>query len=251
MQLVGEKKGRTGTRARGRRRSAPALREEREFLLENFAVLLAHELSAPLAALQQSLYAMTEGPSTAPERGVRDRLVRIRSRVDDLMKTVRAWLKAAVSDPAAAREDFRPLPVSRLLSRAAEVLRPLADRKGVEVRVAGGEGAGLVRGQEELLLSALVNVAGNAVKYSRPGGRVFLRAWREKDRAKISVTDTGAGTDAGERDRAGSEEGHGLGLSICRRVLEAHRGTLSAVSGAGRGRTFVLSLPARVEGSGE
>ena len=235
MLLVGEKKRRAGTRAPGRGRSAPALRREREFLLRNFAAVLAHEMSAPLSALRQTLDAMGEGD--------RDRLAKVRSRVDGLLGTVRAWLKAAVTDPESAREGFRPVPVDRILSRAVEVLGSPAAGKGVGLDAAGAERAGSVPGDEDLLVSALVNIVGNAVKYSRPGGKVRVRAARKGGRVEISVADRGTGIGHGARGTSG-EEGHGLGLEICRRVLEAHGGTVLAKGGPGRGSTFVLSLPA-------
>lgn len=221
-----------GRRPAKRARAGTDPRGEREFLLRNFAAVLAHEMSAPLAALRQALDALPEGDLA--------RLAGVRSRVDGLLRTVRAWLKAAVSDPESAREGFLAVPVRRILSRAVEVLGPVASGKGVELDVAE-ERAGCVRGDEDLLVSALVNVAGNAVKFSRPGQKVRVRAGRKGGRVEIAVADAGAGT--GGRGTCG-EEGHGLGLQICRRVLEAHGGAVSPGRGPGRGSVFVLSLPA-------
>jgi signal transduction histidine kinase len=235
MQLGGDKRVRSRTRAPGRGRSAAAPRREREFLLRNFAAVLAHEMSAPLAALRQTLDAMGEGD--------RDRLAKVRSRVDGLLGTVRAWLKAAVTDPESAREGFLPVPVARLLARVVEVLGPLASRKGVGLDAAGAERAGSVPGDEDLLVSALVNIVGNAVKYSPPGEKVRIRVSRGRGRVEISVIDAGTGIGRGARGTSG-EEGHGLGLEIGRRVLEAHGGTVSSESEPGRGSAFVLSLPA-------
>ncbi len=229
-----------------------ALRREKELLRENFAAIVSHELKSPLAALQQSLYAMTSGP--LPEE-VLTRLKRMQFRVDDLMKIIHTWLRAMSSDIGGIRENFGTVSVEAVVSKAADSVRPEAVRKGIEVAVEVAKGADSVRGDEGTLVEALVNIAGNAVKYSRMQGKVAVRASREGDHVRIAVSDQGVGMTPEDvrmvfggfgRGSAGTaaEEGHGFGLAISRRIVEAHGGTVTVESEPGRGSTFVVSLPA-------
>jgi len=121
--------------------------------------------------------------------------------------------------------------------------------------VTAAEPAGVVRGDEGTLAEALVNLIGNAVKYSHVGGKVSVTAETRGDKVVISVADTGIGMadedipyifDGLFRAKSArtTHSGTGLGLSISRRIVEAHDGTISVQSKLGKGSTFVITLPA-------
>jgi len=238
-----------------------ALRREKELLRENFAAIVSHEIKAPLAALQQNLYAMTSVPGGMSEADL-GRLKRMQSRVDDLLKMIQTWLRVMSSDMGVIKEDFKPIEVASLAARAVETVQLHAVRKGVEVGTEIAEGVGLVRGNEGTLAEALINILDNAVKYSRPQEKVSVRASRQGDRVRIAVIDRGVGMSPEDlrmifegfgRGTAGTggEPGHGFGLAIARRIVEAHDGTIAVESEPGKGCTFVVSLPALEEKPGK
>jgi signal transduction histidine kinase len=110
-------------------------------------------------------------------------------------------------------------------------------------------------GDEGALTEALVNVVGNAVKYSREGGSVVVSAGRQDGMVVVSVTDSGVGIpvadlprifDAFYRGHAAESgvAGAGIGLALTRRIVEVHGGSISATSDPGRGSVFVIKLPA-------
>jgi signal transduction histidine kinase len=114
---------------------------------------------------------------------------------------------------------------------------------------------GPVTGDEGTLAEALVNILGNAIKYSHAGSAVQLSAEERDDRVVIQISDSGVGIseedlpsvfDGFYRAKSGkaAAEGVGLGLAISRRIVEAHEGTISVRSELGKGSTFVLTLPA-------
>ena len=103
------------------------------------------------------------------------------------------------------------------------------------------------------MIQALTNVLGNAVKYSRAGGRVRIRSRPAEEGVAVSVSDTGEGISPEHLphvfeefykvDATGSEEGTGLGLAITKAIVEGHGGGIDLESEPGRGTTFTLRFP--------
>jgi signal transduction histidine kinase len=99
----------------------------------------------------------------------------------------------------------------------------------------------------------LANLLDNAVKYTPPGGSVRLTAFTQDGQAIITVKDTGVGIDSEDTtkiwerlyrgDKSRSERGLGLGLSLVRAIVQAHRGSVEVASEPGIGSTFTLHLP--------
>jgi signal transduction histidine kinase len=130
---------------------------------------------------------------------------------------------------------------------------PAAD-KGVFLhnRVAPGT---LVSADPTMMRSVLLNLVGNAVKFTPPGGAVTVRADRGAGRARVSVEDTGVGMSPDDverlfridktRSRTGTagERGSGLGLILCKEMVERHEGELTVESEPGEGSTFRFTLP--------
>ncbi len=234
---------------------AAALRREREVLRENFAAIVSHELKSPLAAIQQNLFLLAAELSAILTEDQKARLDRLKSRIDDLLKMIQTWLRAFTVDIQKIKEGFRPTSVPSVITKAIESVQPYARRKDIDIVTAIGAPLSPVFGDEGLLVEALVNVVGNAVKYSFAGSQVLVSARHQDGHVMISVSDSGVGISREElpyifgdfyRGRAGraDEVGAGLGLAITRRILEAHGGTISAESTAGKGSTFVMTLPA-------
>lgn len=130
--------------------------------------------------------------------------------------------------------------------------RTLAGRHGVEVRLEIPERCQAVYDVEQIQ-RVLVNLVGNAVKFTPPGGRITLRVSEDPQFAQVMVGDTGKGipaeriselfTEFTQVGREDSRKGAGLGLSICRRIIEAHQGQIWAESQPGQGSRFLFTLP--------
>ncbi len=219
-----------------------------------FLAILAHELRNPLAPIRNAVQILNREVSLAPESqwalSSIERQVRQMARlIDDLVDVARI---------TSNRLDLRTERVD-----LAAVLRSAVETSGTLVK-AGGQEFTVVLPDEPIYLDAdpirlaqaVSNLLSNAAKFTEPGGRIWLIAERRGGEAVITVGDTGVGMSPtllshifemftqGEQSRARTLGGLGVGLTMVKRLVEMHGGTVSADSGGQEmGSTFVVRLP--------
>jgi signal transduction histidine kinase len=234
-----------------RRLREEALRQA-DWHKDQFLAVLAHELRNPLAPMTNALELLrkTDGNqrlrSTA-QAILERQLMSLTRLVDDLLETARI---------ASGRLELRTdrVELRAVLERAVETARPKFESRNQSLTVA-------IRASRALdadaarLQQVFVNLLNNAAKYTDAGGHIHLSADVNGDWAVIKVTDTGIGIDPellprlfepfsqAKRARPRSEGGLGLGLSIARRLVEMHGGTIKVASVPGRGSEFTIELP--------
>ena len=236
--------------------AALAAREEATQLKEEFLSAAAHDLRTPLTTLvgqaqlmQRRLRRDPEAPTDA--EGV-ERLVsqaeRMRELVNDLLDATRA-------DQVAFVEVFEPVDLDEIVR--SEASRIVSDRHEV---VIDSEGGAVVEGDPARLRQLLQNLLDNAVKYSPAGGTVQVEVRPNAAEVRLTVRDEGVGISPAQMShlferfwRASTTDsrratGMGLGLYICRRIVEGHGGRIWAESrGSGFGSAFRVALPVRHE----
>ncbi|HSD51240.1 MAG TPA: ATP-binding protein, partial [Candidatus Methylomirabilis sp.] len=160
----------------------------------------------------------------------------------------------------AGRLDLRiqPTAVRDVLDAVHGTMRPLAAKKHIQLDLECGEGMGLIPMDAVRVRQTLLNLVGNALKFTPEGGRVWVRGFLSHPDGglRIEVEDTGPGIPAEEHERifvefqqapvahaAGRPEGAGLGLTLARRFVEMHGGRLWVESEVGRGSMFIVTLP--------
>jgi signal transduction histidine kinase len=142
--------------------------------------------------------------------------------------------------------------VPALLAEVVELYEDVADAKGVNVALEPGDDV-TVNAERDRLRQVFANLLDNAIKYTPAGGKVRLSVRRADATAVVSIADTGAGI-APEHlpriwerlyraDASRSSRGLGLGLSLVKAYVQAHGGTVEAVSEPGVGSTFTVRLP--------
>jgi len=148
--------------------------------------------------------------------------------------------------------DAAPNEVTRLLSDSADAFQLAASTQHIALSVLEAPGLPRARFDYERILQVLANLVGNALKFTDPGGRIELRAEREGNFIRLSVSDTGAGIPADQLEAVferfrqvnrGDRRGHGLGLHISKSLIEAHGGRIWVESRLGEGSTFHFTLP--------
>jgi len=151
---------------------------------------------------------------------------------------------------------FRPeaIELSPLVDHCVALFKQSADEKNVSLETSGVDSL-QVKADPQMLATIVRNLLSNAIKYSKPGGRVLLSAERKTATVEIAVSDQGVGMDEkkianlfhlGERISTPGTEGEpgtGLGLQLCRELVEKHGSILSVESARDAGTTFRFSLP--------
>jgi len=235
---------------------AIALRKEKELLRENFAAIVSHELKSPLGAIQQNLYALSGELTGIVSENQLAKIERMKIRIDDLLKLINSWLRVYSVDISKIKDNFSTISVSSLITKAIETIEPHAVRKDISVIQTVDESVSSVEGDEGSLMEVLVNIIGNAVKYSFPGSKIKVNATEKDGNIEISVIDSGVGIQEeelpnvlsdffrGKTDQSGTDS-HGIGLTISKRIIEAHDGSISVTSKANEGTTFIISIPGK------
>ena len=219
-----------------------------------FLATLAHELRNPLAPLSNTVEIL--------KRGGLDR--EALSQAVDTMKRQLAQLVRLVDDLLDLsrithnRLELRkgPVELGAVIHQAVEASRPLAEAMRHEVKVIEPNEPIYLDGDAARLAQVFGNLLNNSSKYTSPGGRIEIRTERKGGEAVVTVQDNGAGIPPDKLDRIfdmftqieGSQErsqgGLGIGLTLVRRLVVMHGGTVQARSaGEGKGSEFVVRLP--------
>ncbi len=154
--------------------------------------------------------------------------------------------------------DVTTFPAADAIQSVLALVRERAGQLGVDLRFDAADAPTHITADELRLKQVLVNLIGNAIKFTPEGGTVTVRAWTGGPEVLITVTDTGIGIAESDRSRifdsfqqgtrsAASSEGTGLGLTLTRRIIELHGGRMWLESEVGLGSTFGLALPRPVQ----
>jgi heavy metal sensor kinase len=234
--------------------NAMIARLERSFAeVRRFTADASHELRTPLTAIRTEAEVALARPLNPGD--CQQLLGSILEECDRLARLTDQLLALAREDAAAARQAHEPVDLAGLVRGVVETMRPLAEVRGLRLRLEGGDGVE-VRGDGARLREVFYNLVDNAIKYTPEGGEVEVRSGRAGRQAVVTVRDTGVGISPEHLphvfdrfyrvDKARSREqgGTGLGLSIARSIVTAHGGTITLESPPGRGTTCTVTLPA-------
>jgi len=220
---------------------------------DQFLSTMSHELRTPLnAVLGFSDLLADERYGSLNDRQKRyvnnihtggQHLLKLISDILDLSKIEAGRMDLAIQD----------VPMESAFADVLSTLKPLADKKS-QVLAQNCESHLIVRADGTRLKQMLMNLAGNAIKFTPEGGRVELTAHEANGQVRVEVRDTGPGIPSEEqnhifqafyrlRQSGTAIEGTGLGLAITQRLAELHGGTLGLDSQPGQGSCFHFSLP--------
>jgi signal transduction histidine kinase len=234
---------------------AETLREEKRLLEENFITMVSHQLRSPLVAIQQYFEVILSGLVGQVENKQKEMILRAQERLNSLLQLINDWLNIARINKGQLVDKLRPVALDKILAKQVEFMKPLASEYGVTIEIEPVSGPALVLGDEQTLEQVFANLISNAIKFNKPAGSVRISLREEDDFIAAEVKDTGIGIakehlpfifDQFYRVRRGEGEktkGSGLGLSIAKKIVEAHNGRIEVTSEPGAGTAFTVRLP--------
>ena len=227
-------------------------RREIERMKDEFLSTVSHELRTPLTSMLGSLGMLGTLIETSP--GQAQRMVTIARRsCDRLLRIINDILDVERIRSGKVRMERTPLEVRAVLAGTMREMAALADAGGITLVL--GEADGWAVADADRVTQTLTNIVGNAVKFAPPGTTVRLSAVASDSEVIFSVADQGRGIPADKLtlifepfeqvDSSDSREkgGTGIGLAICRGIVERHGGRIWAESELGEGTTVHFSLP--------
>lgn len=248
-------------------RLAEYLKQKHDFLAN-----AAHELRTPLSAIRSSVEVALNGDRTVAEYN--ELLAEVIDECSSLETLVNQLLLLAETDADRQEVSADPVPLHKVVERAAEMFQGVAEFNGVRLRFEDLPEV-LVPGNRHYLRQVLSNLLDNAIKFtasryvhyagpsahngngSRGEIRITMDVDKARDQVRLVIEDNGPGIPPEDlphifdrfyrvdraRMRGTATGGTGLGLSICQAIIHAHRGTIEVASEMDRGTTFVITLP--------
>ncbi len=222
---------------------------QRSFLLQKeFSANAAHELRTPLTVMRAKLDVFALSGNIQPETqamidAMSSQLERLSKLIEDLL-----WFSKDLP-----LEKMMPVPLYPLLCDVAEELSSLADEKDIQVQIEKTEC--FVSGQDSLLERVFYNLLENAVKYSPPQTQVTVTVQKNRDFIRVQIVDQGEGIPESyrkavfepffrvDKSRSRAIGGSGLGLAVCKKILERHHAQISVLPNHPNGSIFETLFP--------
>jgi signal transduction histidine kinase len=222
-----------------------------------FTANVHHELRTPLTLMLAPIEAMLGGDFGGVTPVQEDYLRTVHANGLRLLKLINNLLDLAKIEGNQLQITRRPLELHALVDELVASARPLAERKNVTLEISALEGVSLIHADRDALEKVFVNLLGNALKFTEPGGRIDVGgSARAEGGVEIVVADTGIGMPPEELGRifdrfaqvdssnTRRHEGTGIGLALVKELVELHHGAIRAESeGLGHGTRMIVTLP--------
>ncbi len=216
---------------------------------------VAHDLRTPMTRLRG--IAEIAMQSNLKEAACKETLGRCIEESDQILTMLNTLMDISEAETGAMRLNPRAVNVRDLFTSAADLYAYVAEDKGISIRVQAPKDL-IISADAARMAQVLANLLDNAIKYSPDQGReIEMTAEKNKNGVSISVADQGIGIPEADKariwdrlyrgDQSRHQRGLGLGLSLVRAVVKAHKGSISVESAPGKGATFTIHLPATVQ----
>ncbi|MBI5029445.1 MAG: HAMP domain-containing protein [Chloroflexi bacterium] len=242
-----------GFLARGFNQMTERLREAEQGRQRQLAAIV-HELVRPLAGMHAAIETLRDGADTDREMrealltGTAEELARFKRMLGTLQSLHQRELHPI-------RLVLTEIDLQRLIHACANNFEPIAARQQITLTENIQEPLPRVQVDEDRIIQVLTNLLDNAVKFTPRGGSVSIQSGIAKRHIQVRVSDTGVGISpeelpyvfqqfySGAETRPPEKRGMGLGLTICREIIEAHQGEIQVDSAIGKGTTITFTLP--------
>jgi signal transduction histidine kinase/AmiR/NasT family two-component response regulator len=233
--------------------SARAVAEQANLAKSDFLSSMSHELRTPLSAIL-GFAQLIESGSPAPTASQQRSLEQILKAGWYLLDLINEILDLALIESGKLSLSLEPISLAEVMRESQALIEPQAQKRGISVSFPQFDTPYFVKADRTRVKQVLVNLLSNAVKYNKEGGTVLVDCIASKPgRVRICVKDTGEGLTADQLtqlfqpfNRLGqegnAEKGTGIGLVVCKRLVELMGGTIEVVSAVGEGSVFSIEL---------
>jgi two-component system, sensor histidine kinase and response regulator len=237
-------------------KEAQSLRKEKEEVERKFVTLVSHQLKAPLAAVKQYLDVLlfTNKDQLPGESFVW--ITRSKARIEEMLHLIQDWLMVSKLDRGALCDTSVSSDFTKVVTEVVQEYKQLPSAANLTITADLGAAPMQSCGDAVSLQMLVGNLMSNAVKYNKPGGEIWIRASGDKNWITLEVRDTGLGIPPAFRPHLFEEfyriqtpetqsiPGTGLGLVICKRIVDELGGSIDVDSKEGEYTVFTVKLPA-------
>ena len=214
---------------------------------------MSHELRTPLNAILGFSQLLESDPELKENSEQRDNVLEIRKAGEHLLDEVNEILDLSKIEHGGIQLDAEVIPLAPVIRESASMMRALASERHVRLQI-DVDGDLEVYCDPNRLRQVIVNLLGNAVKYNKEAGSVWIQAEQNKSVVRLAVKDTGPGIEKSTQKRLFESfervdthymnvEGTGIGLALSKKLIEAMGGEIGVTSTPGKGSTFWVTLP--------
>ncbi len=228
-------------------------RKRLELLKQNFLAMVSHDIRSPLASVGILLELVIDGHAQQLPESAKENLEKARHSLDRLQQMVTHLLDLEKLTSTEILLEQTQIVVSDFIQESVRNFEALAQAKQVTIEIDCPDASLEFIADSELLQRVIENFTSNAIKYSPHGGKVTLRAHKNADNLEVHVCDEGPGVPDHLRDevfekfkqvsQSDKKRGFGLGLAICKSIIEHHGGKIGVTPVQPHGSNFWFSIP--------
>ncbi len=229
--------------------------KELDKMKSEFIAMVAHELRAPIAAVEQMLTVILNKMAGEVTQKQEQLLSRAKERTKGLLTLIKDLLDLSKIEAGKMVQYKEPLSLQEVIQKVVDLMRAEADAKKLDLQFSTSPEIPLIQADRNSMEGIFTNLISNAIKYTPEGGKIWVTLNKEDGFVKASVSDTGIGIKKEDLPRIFDKfyrvktvetrqiVGTGLGLSIVKSIVDAHLGSISVESEEGGGTTFTVLLP--------
>jgi signal transduction histidine kinase len=222
------------------------------FLQSDLVTELVHELHTPLAALNTALYLLQRTDLQVERREQISQM--IQNEFSRLTELTTSFLDYAHMESGRAKFKPSKFNINQLIAESIEIIQMQLEGKGMTISLDLPAQPLLITADRDKIKQVILNLLSNAIKYNSPSGNINVTLKETPRAVSLSIQDSGQGIPQENLPRLFERfyrvpstergvKGTGLGLTICKQIVEVHNGKIEVSSSTGQGTTFTVQLP--------